>query len=122
LSGELFGKLDADGVRLALDEHSCVCYKGTKCSCGAIKRRSPDPALPQTTHSSSRPKLTATQSESMLMTVTNGQHRPCHRLNNAAHTSGAPYRIPRQFHPHNRPTHTRTISMETPQPSRSINS
>lgn len=121
LNGDIFGELDADGVRLAMDEHTCVCYKGTKCTCGAIKREYPDPALPSHTHTTnSRPKLTSAQSETSLMTVTNGQHRPCHRLNNAAHTSGAPYRIPRQFHPQNRPGHSRTISIDTAQPSRGL--
>jgi hypothetical protein len=42
-----------------------------------------------------KPRLTATQSESTLTVFANGHHKPCHRLNNAAHVSGAPYKIPR---------------------------
>jgi hypothetical protein len=36
-----------------------------------------------------------TQSESHLTVFANGHHKPCHRNNNTAHVSGAPYKIPR---------------------------
>jgi hypothetical protein len=34
-------------------------------------------------------------SESHLTVFSNGHHKPCHRNNNTAHVSGAPYKIPR---------------------------
>jgi hypothetical protein len=36
-----------------------------------------------------------THSESHLTIFANGHHKPCHRNNNTAHVSGAPYKIPR---------------------------
>lgn len=42
-----------------------------------------------------KPRLTSTHSETALTVFANGHHKPCHRLNNAAHTSGMPYKIPR---------------------------
>jgi len=42
-----------------------------------------------------RPKVTTTHSENNLTVFANGHHRPCHRNNNTAHVSGAPYKIPR---------------------------
>ncbi len=42
-----------------------------------------------------KPKLVTTQSEPHLTFFANGHHRPCHRINNTAHVSGAPYRISR---------------------------
>jgi hypothetical protein len=36
-----------------------------------------------------------THSESHLTVFANGHHKPCHRNNNSAHVSGAPYKIPR---------------------------
>jgi hypothetical protein len=42
-----------------------------------------------------KPKLTSTQSESTLTVFANGHHKPCHRNNNTAHISGAPYKINR---------------------------
>lgn len=46
-------------------------------------------------HVRARPKVTTTHSESNLTVFANGHHRPCHRNNNTAHVSGAPYKIPR---------------------------
>ena len=42
-----------------------------------------------------RPRLTTTHLESTLTVFANGHHKRCHRLNNAAHVSSAPYKIPR---------------------------
>lgn len=47
-------------------------------------RRTPQPVR-------SRPTLTSSNSETKLMVITNGHHGPCHRNNNLAHVSGAPY-------------------------------
>jgi hypothetical protein len=41
----------------------------------------------------SRPSLTSSNSESRLMHTTNGHHAPCHRNNNMAYISGAPYPV-----------------------------
>jgi hypothetical protein len=50
----------------------------------------------QTLHDArAKPKLTTTHSESHLTVFANGHHKPCHRNNNTAHVSGAPYKIPR---------------------------
>lgn len=42
-----------------------------------------------------KPKLVTTHSDSHLTVFSNGHHKPCHRNNNSAHVSGAPYKIPR---------------------------
>jgi hypothetical protein len=76
----------------------CSCFKGTsKCTCGMKKDLKLDTNLSKLSQSS-RPKptrLTSANSETTLTFLQNGHHKPCHRLNNTAHTSGAPYRIPR---------------------------
>lgn len=67
--------------------------------CGSIKKESLDSKpdmVRQTLHEArAKPKLTSTQSESHLTVFANGHHKPCHRNNNTAHVSGAPYKIPR---------------------------
>ncbi|KAF2020871.1 hypothetical protein BU24DRAFT_446010 [Aaosphaeria arxii CBS 175.79] len=75
-------------------DDSCGCHSGSKCICGGKK----DPldlkvdTGKQTLHAArTKPKLTATQSESTLTVFANGHHKPCHRNNNTAHISGAPY-------------------------------
>jgi hypothetical protein len=50
----------------------------------------------QTLHDArAKPKLMTAHSESHLTVFSNGHHKPCHRNNNTAHVSGAPYKIPR---------------------------
>jgi hypothetical protein len=46
----------------------------------------------------SKPRLGAAHSDTALTVFANGHHRPCHRLNNTAHTSGTPYKIPPKSH------------------------
>ncbi|KAF1977315.1 hypothetical protein BU23DRAFT_452671 [Bimuria novae-zelandiae CBS 107.79] len=79
------------------DNH-CGCHSGSKCMCGS-KKEAVELRLDtskQTLHDvRTRPKVTATHSESNLTVFANGHHRPCHRNNNTAHVSGAPYKIPR---------------------------
>ncbi|KAH8730674.1 hypothetical protein GQ44DRAFT_606025 [Phaeosphaeriaceae sp. PMI808] len=76
----------------------CQCHSGAKCICGTAKE-SDDLVLDttrQTLHDArTKPKLTTTQSEGHLTIFANGHHKPCHRNNNSAHISGAPYKIPR---------------------------
>lgn len=43
----------------------------------------------------SKPQLATSTSEGKLTVFANGHHKPCHRNNNLAHTSGVPYKIPR---------------------------
>ncbi|KAF2749621.1 hypothetical protein M011DRAFT_397981 [Sporormia fimetaria CBS 119925] len=78
--------------------NGCCCHSGAKCICG-IKKESLDLKLDTTKLSlhatRTKPKLTSTHSESILTVFANGHHKPCHRNNNAAHESGAPYRINR---------------------------
>lgn len=50
-----------------------------------------------------KPKLTSTHSESTLTVFANGHHKPCHRNNNTAHVSGAPYKINRPHTLHGAP-------------------
>lgn len=52
-------------------------------------------APPKLSHRVSKPRLTSHQSEGHLTVFANGHHKPCHRNNNAAHESGAPYKLPR---------------------------
>lgn len=79
-------------------DNRCCCHTGAKCICG-IKKETIDLRLDtsrQTLHDvRTRPKVTSTHSESNLTVFANGHHRPCHRNNNSAHVSGAPYKIPR---------------------------
>ncbi|KAF2130445.1 hypothetical protein P153DRAFT_366032 [Dothidotthia symphoricarpi CBS 119687] len=79
--------------------HSCQCHSGGKCICGTIKSETLDLKLDtarQSLHEArAKPKLTTTHSESQLTVFANGHHKPCHRNNNTAHVSGAPYKIPR---------------------------
>lgn len=76
----------------------CQCHSGGKCICGTVKE-TVDLKLDtsrQTLHDTrTKPKLTTTHSESHLTVFANGHHKPCHRNNNSAHVSGAPYKIPR---------------------------
>ncbi|KAF2025861.1 hypothetical protein EK21DRAFT_75437 [Setomelanomma holmii] len=76
----------------------CQCHSGGKCICGSVKE-GVDLKLDtnkQTLHDArAKPKLMTTHSESHLTVFANGHHKPCHRNNNTAHVSGAPYKIPR---------------------------
>jgi hypothetical protein len=76
----------------------CQCHSGGKCLCGTTKEND-DLKLDttrQTLHDArAKPKLMTTHSESHLTVFANGHHKPCHRNNNTAHVSGAPYKIPR---------------------------
>lgn len=83
---------------VAAHDGRCQCHSGAKCICGTTK----DPLNlkvetgRQTLHDArAKPKLMQTQSESHLTIFANGHHKPCHRNNNTAHVSGAPYKIPR---------------------------
>lgn len=51
--------------------------------------------VPKKSLSQRKPRLTSHQSEGHLTVFANGHHKPCHRNNNAAHESGAPYKLPR---------------------------
>jgi len=85
---------------LAVDAHGCHCHHGAKCICG-VKVDALDPIsetqpLKLQHHAAKpRPGLSTAHSESTLTVFANGHHKPCHRFNNTAHTSGAPYKIPR---------------------------
>ncbi|KAJ4295372.1 transcriptional activator haa1 [Kalmusia sp. IMI 367209] len=102
-------KGDAKGERLAgagvdevsnhatVHDNSCGCHSGARCICG-VKKEPVDLRLDtskQTLHDvRTRPKVTAAHSENNLTVFANGHHRPCHRNNNTAHVSGAPYKLP----------------------------
>ncbi|KAF2203580.1 hypothetical protein GQ43DRAFT_454346 [Delitschia confertaspora ATCC 74209] len=104
-------KVDAKGEKLAglsveeVSNHaavdgkkSCACHSGAKCICG-LKKDTLGLKLDtgkHTLHGTTRkPKLSTAHSESTLTVFANGHHKPCHRNNNTAHVSGAPYKIPR---------------------------
>ncbi|OAL52400.1 hypothetical protein IQ07DRAFT_504825 [Pyrenochaeta sp. DS3sAY3a] len=76
----------------------CQCHSGAKCICGT-KVEGLDEMVDsskQTLHEArAKPKLNTTHSDSHLTVFSNGHHKPCHRNNNTAHVSGAPYKIPR---------------------------
>ncbi|KAF2706400.1 hypothetical protein K504DRAFT_471158 [Pleomassaria siparia CBS 279.74] len=82
----------------AVIDNSCCCHAGAKCICG-INKESLELKLDTGKHTlhdaRTKPKLMSTQSESTLTVFANGHHKPCHRNNNTAHVSGAPYKIPR---------------------------
>ncbi|KAF2468486.1 uncharacterized protein BDR25DRAFT_265181 [Lindgomyces ingoldianus] len=98
--GEILADVDVDGVsnHAAVGENACCCHSGAKCICG-LKSDIFDLKLDTGRHSlhgaRTKPKLTSTHSESTLTVFANGHHKPCHRNNNTAHVSGAPYKIPR---------------------------
>ncbi|ORY03845.1 hypothetical protein BCR34DRAFT_492059 [Clohesyomyces aquaticus] len=98
--GEILAEISVDEVsnHAAVDENTCCCHSGGKCICG-LKKDSLDLKLDTGRHAPhgarAKPKLTSTQSESTLTVFANGHHKPCHRNNNSAHVSGAPYKIPR---------------------------
>ncbi|KAK7545968.1 hypothetical protein BKA81DRAFT_94452 [Phyllosticta paracitricarpa] len=78
----------------------CKCHSGEKCICGIKKEPGDlklDTGFPKTGAllNKNKPRLTTAHSETTLTVFANGHHKPCHRLNNMAHTSGAPYKIPR---------------------------
>jgi hypothetical protein len=87
----------------------CGCHTGGKCMCGG-KKDSPGLRLDtsrQTLHDMrARPKVTATHSEVSMTVFANGHHKPCHRNNNSAHLSGAPYQLSRPQSLHGNPTFT----------------
>lgn len=91
-------KKDKDKPKEKADAKACCCHSGAKCICG-VKKESVDLRLDtskQTLHDvRARPKAVTTHSENNLTVFANGHHRPCHRNNNSAHVSGAPYKIPR---------------------------
>lgn len=78
------------------DDHACCCTHGDKCSCSSLKKEPSEEALdPLPKAQRSKPRLTSHASEGHLTIFANGHHKPCHRNNNAAHESGAPYKLPR---------------------------
>jgi hypothetical protein len=98
------------------EHHRCCCPHGGKCICSSLKESSPEDAkdhkepvevspkkdavketstVPKKSLSQRKPRLTSHQSEGHLTVFANGHHKPCHRNNNAAHESGAPYKLPR---------------------------
>lgn len=86
---------DTSDDDLAHDD-GCQCHSGGKCLCGSKKEDLGLDVHRQTLHEArTKPKLTATHSESHLTVFANGHHKPCHRNNNTAHVSGLPYKIPR---------------------------
>lgn len=82
----------------------CTCHLGTPCVCCSRRETEPKTVYPpRKTDSHSlklKPRLTQAHSESALTVFVNGHHKPCHRLNNTAHTSGQPYKIPRSHTVH----------------------
>ena len=81
------------------EDHSCSCHQGANCVCTnktEAQELRLETSLGRPTHPvKSKPKLGTSNSENILTVFANGHHKPCHRNNNLAHTSGAPYRIPR---------------------------
>ncbi|KAF2276691.1 uncharacterized protein EI97DRAFT_490101 [Westerdykella ornata] len=76
----------------------CCCHSGAKCICG-LKKENLDLKLDTTKLSlhaaRAKPRLTSAHSENTLTVFANGHHKPCHRNNNTAHESGAPYKLNR---------------------------
>jgi hypothetical protein len=98
------------------EHHRCCCPHGGRCICSSLKDSTPEDAkdhkepvevspkkdavketstIPKKSLSQRKPRLTSHQSEGHLTVFANGHHKPCHRNNNAAHESGAPYKLPR---------------------------
>lgn len=80
------------------DEHHCCCPHGGQCICSTMKTKESSEDLADSykaTHCRPKPRLASHQSEGHLTVFANGHHKPVHRNNNAAHESGAPYKLPR---------------------------
>lgn len=69
----------------------CRCYSGQKCCCGKKD-------------SKTKPRLPGTNSDPTLTVFANRHHKPCHRMNNSAHISGMPYKIPHSSSRHGSPS------------------
>ncbi|EON68597.1 hypothetical protein W97_07855 [Coniosporium apollinis CBS 100218] len=117
--GEASGtpEVEGDSHPHAVDDQSCRCYSGLPCICG-MKREHHDLKMPTGLSKAShpmkhRPPLTATHSEANMTVFANGHHKPYHRLNNAAHTSGVPYKIPRAHTLHGPSYHSRDHLQQT---------
>ncbi|KAL1306099.1 hypothetical protein AAFC00_004217 [Neodothiora populina] len=87
------------------DHHHCCCPHGGKCTCASHSTESPEPRGESPTKAistipKSKPRLTTRSSEGHLAMYSNGHHKPAHRHNNAAHESGAPYKLPRSHTAH----------------------
>lgn len=85
------------------DEHHCCCPHGGKCTCATLGKESPDSrgeTPPTISHPRPKHHLKSHQSEGHLTVFANGHHKPVHRNNNAAHESGAPYKLPRSHTTH----------------------
>ncbi len=96
--------------------HVCCCSHGARCTC-ALKKEHLDPVPemdfkdigPPPSHGPRKPRLKTAQSENSLTVFTNGHHKPVHKLNDAAHQCGLPYKIPI---PHSIPGKSDTIPMK----------
>lgn len=87
---------------IAEDVH-CCCPHGGQCTCATLRKDTPEDSgdsLPKPIHPRPKPRLTSHQSEGQLTVFANGHHKPVHRHNNAAHESGAPYKLPRSHTTH----------------------
>ena len=124
------------------ESHSCCCTHGSRCSCSLKKEHHLDPVpedamCDMSTPDSGdlRPRSSIhTPPETKMTVFQNGHHKPVHKLNDAAHTRGMPYTIPRphSIHGHSEIAqrsvdslpHTKRslISEETPQHHDSITS
>lgn len=97
------------------DEHACCCPHGGKCNCSSLKKEPSEESLdPLPKAQRSKPRLTSHASEGHLTVFANGHHKPCHRNNNAAHESGAPYKLPR--------AHSHTVAGTSSAARRSVDS
>jgi hypothetical protein len=87
---EISSPVDVDSP--STHDESCECHDGQSCTCGSKPESAEMRSIRRPTQTvRSRPSLTSSSSEPKLMVITNGHHPPCHRNNNLAHISGAPY-------------------------------
>ncbi|KAK7711597.1 transcriptional activator haa1 [Botryosphaeria dothidea] len=99
--------LDSTALNFPASSQGCACHQGEKCLCGIKKEdlKVDTTFLKNAQLNKTKPRLTTAHSETTLTVFANGHHKPCHRLNNSAHTSGAPYRIPRHHTTHGSTVH-----------------
>jgi len=85
----------------------CYCHKGNECVCSnkadSLDLRLETSLSRSVQNAKAKPQLTSSNSETTLATFAGGHHKPLHRHNNLAHTSGAPYKIPRPHTLHGAP-------------------
>lgn len=114
-------------------ESTCCCSHGARCTC-ALKKEPllgsvpeteaaappPPPAIPMPPKILGRPRAATTQSDGSVTRLPNGHHKPIHKHNTMAHTSGMPYVVPRAHSLHGSAASSQTNRASESLPQRAL--